>query len=76
MDRRRELCLHVANHIVDAPARDTRTEELRGQVRNLMRLIEDQRVGRAEQVTEAVFLQREVREQQMVVDDHNIRLLR
>ena len=41
-----------------------------------MRLIEDHRIGGAEEVTETVFFQRKVREQEVMVDDDEVRRLR
>ena len=56
----------------DLPAAETRAEELRREIRDLVRLVEDHGVDRAEQIAEAVFLQREVGEQQVVVDDDDV----
>ena len=74
--RARKLPLHIANHILDPAAREAGAEELGRQIRNLMRLIEDQRVGRAQDVPEAVFFQSQVSEQEVMVDDHDVRFLR
>ena len=37
-----------------------------------MCLVDDHRVRRAQQITEALFLERQVREQQMVIDDNDV----
>ena len=77
LDRRaRQLCLHILEHVLDPPAADARAEELRREVRNLVRLIEDHRIRPAENVAEAVFLQRQIRQQQVVIDDDDVRFLR
>ena len=39
-----------------------------------MRLVDDHRVGGAEQIAEAVFLEREIGEQQVVIDDDDVGL--
>jgi hypothetical protein len=64
----------VAHQQFDLPAAETRAEELRGEIRNLVGLIEDHGVRRAEQVTETVFLEREVGQQQVMVDDDDVGL--
>ena len=72
--RPRELVARVAHQQLDLAAAEARAEELRGEIRDLVRLVEDHRVRRAEQVAEAVFLEREVGEQQMVIDDDDVGL--
>ncbi len=68
----RQLRLNIIQQTLDAPAAHVGAEELRREVGNLVRLIEDDGVGRAQQVAEAVLLERQVGEQQMMVDDHDV----
>ena len=70
----RELLARVAHQQFHLAAAEARAEELRGEIRDLVRLVDDHRVRRAEQVAEAVFLERQVREQQMVIDDDDVGL--
>src|SRR5580658_6634418 len=51
-------------------------EELRGEIRDLVGLIENDRIGRPEQVAEAILLERQVREQQVMIDDDDVCLQR
>ena len=67
-------CARVAQQQLHLAAAETRAEELRGEVGDLVRLVEDHRVGRAEQIAEAVFLEREIGEQQVVIDDDDVGL--
>jgi len=59
---------------VSLTAADVGAEELRGKVRDLVSLIEDYGVGAAEQVAEAVLLQCQVGEQQVMIDDDDVGL--
>ena len=68
----REFLARVAQQQLDLAAAETRAEELRGEIRDLVRLVEDHRVRRAEQVAEAVFLERQIRQQQVVIDDDDV----
>ena len=47
-------------------------EELRRDVRNLVRLVEDDGLRARQQIAEALLLEREIREQQMVIHDHDV----
>ena len=67
-------CARVAHQQLHLAAAEARAEELRGEIGDLVRLVEDHRVRRAEQVAEAVFLEREVGEQQVVIDDDDVGL--
>src|SRR3974390_3543243 len=51
-----------------------RAKKLRREIRYLVRLIEDNGIGAAEQITKAVLLQSQVREQQVMIDDDDVRL--
>src|SRR5262249_42047711 len=66
------LILNVFQNPFDAAAADTRAEELGGEIRYLVCLIENYRIGRPKDVAEAILLQRQIGEQQMVVDDDDI----
>ena len=66
--------LHIHQHALDAPAADTRAEELRGEIGDLVCLIEDDGIGGSEDVTEPILLQRQVGQQQVVIDDDNVRV--
>ena len=72
--RLRQLQARIAHQQLDLAAAEARAEELRGEIGDLVRLVEDHRVRRAQQVAEAVFLEREVGEQQMVIDDDDVGL--
>ena len=52
------------------------TKELGGEIGQLVRLIEDHRIGRTKEIPEPVFFERKIREQQVVIHDHQIRALR
>ena len=58
--------------VFDPATADIGAEELGRQVGDLMGLVEDDRVGGTEDITEAVLLQRKVRQQEMMVDDDNV----
>ena len=60
------------NEVFDTAAADGRPEELSREIGDLVCLIEDDSVCRAEDVTEAVLLQGHIREQQVVIDDDNV----
>ena len=67
-------CRASRNSNSDLAAAETRAEELRGEIRNLVRLVDDHRVGGTQQVAEAVFLEREIRQQQVMIDDDDVGL--
>ena len=62
----------VAQQQLDLAAAEARAEELRSEIRDLVRLIEDHRIRGAQQVAEAVFLECKVRKQQVVIDDNDV----
>src|SRR5690349_23405601 len=64
----------VAYGQLDLAAADSHAEKLRGQIRNLVRLVEDDGICRPEQIAEAVFLEREIRQQKVVIDDDHVGL--
>src|SRR3984885_12091091 len=71
-----ELDARVAQQRLELAAAHMGTEELRGEIGYLVGFVEDHRIGRAQQVAEAVLLQGQVGEQQVVVDDDQISLER
>ena len=68
--------LHIHQHTLDAPAAHARAEELRGEIGDLVCLIEDDGIGGSENVTESILLQRQVGQQEVVIDDDNVRVER
>ncbi len=68
----RQLMLQILQHVFDATTSNMGPEELGRQIRNLVRLIENHRVRRAEDVAEPVFLQCEIRKQEVVIDDDDV----
>ena len=72
--RLRQLLPCVAQQQLHLAAAETRAEELRREIRNLVGLVDDHRVRGAQQVAEAFFLERQVREQQVVVHDDDVGL--
>ena len=68
--------MEILQQQLHLPASEARTEELCGKVGYLVRLIEDHRIGTRQQVAVALLLEREIREQQMVIDDNQVRLAR
>ena len=74
--RRLRLGEHVARECVELARAHRHSEELLRDVRQLMRLVDDHRVGAGQQLAESAFLEREIREQQMMVHDHDVGGLR
>src|SRR3546814_3761602 len=58
------------------PRRHAAAEKLGGQLRQLMRFIDDDRIAAGQNLAETLVLEHEVREQQVVIDDHQIGRLR
>ena len=72
-DRRgRKFRGDVAQQHLHLAHRPDLAEELRGDIRHLMRLIQDHRLGARQQIAEALVLQRQIREQQVMIHDHDI----
>ena len=74
--RRPHLLLHVGKQQLDLAAAAADAEEFAGQVRQLVRFVEDQRIHARQQVAETVLFERQVRQQQMMIDDHDVGFLR
>ena len=72
----RELHAQLLHQVLDLAAADVRAEELRGEIRHLVRLVEHHGIRRAEQVAEAILLQRQIRQQQVMIDDDDVGLER
>ena len=68
--------LGVAREVGELARRQLFAEEQRGRVRQLVRLVEDQRVARRQELGQPFVAQHHVGEEQMVVDDDDIRLER
>ena len=63
----------VARKLGELTARDLHSEEPGRDIGDLVRFIDDQGIGEREQIPESGLLERHVREQEMVVDHHDIR---
>ena len=68
--------LRVFEQVFDAAAADVRAEELGCEIRDLVCFVEDYSIGRAEDVTEAVLLQGQIRQKQVVIYDDDVRIER
>ncbi len=68
--------LEVLQYAFHAAAADVRPEELGREIRDLVSLVENDGIAGAEDVAEAVLLQRKIGEQQVVIDDDNVRVER
>ena len=71
-----DFSLRVFEEVFDATAADVGAEELSCEIGDLVCLVEDYGIGCAEDVTEAVLLQSQVRQQQVVIYDDNVRIER
>ncbi len=69
---RAQLESHILQKRLHLAAAHVGAEELRGEIRDLMSLIENDGVGGSEQVTEPVLLECEIRQQQVVVHDDDV----
>ena len=67
---------HVARQRLELARADGPTEELLRDVGKLMRFVDDHGVGARQQLAEPAVLQRKIREQQVMIDDDDIRGLR
>ena len=65
----------VACQFDELPGAHLLAEEAAGQVRQLVRLVQHHGVGLRQQLAEALLAQRHVGQEQVMVDDHHIRLL-
>jgi len=62
----------VARELDQRPRADALAEELRGEFRQLVRLVDDEGLCAGQDFAESFLLQREVGEQQVVVHDHDV----
>ena len=76
MQRVRASDLGVARELGELPGRRLLAEEQRRRVGKLVRLVEDDRVARGQQLGEPLVAQHHVGEEQMMVDDDDVRLER
>ncbi len=74
--RGRELRGRIAQQMLCLPHRPALPEELRRDIRHLMRLVENDRLGAGQKVAEPLLLERKIREQQVMVDDDDLGGLR
>jgi len=72
----RDFSLRIFEEVFDATAADVRAEELGCEIGDLVCFVKDYSIGRAEDVTEAVLLQSQIRQQQVVIYDDDIRVER
>ena len=70
--REQQLAGNVLGNRRQLARADVVAEELRGHVRQLVRLVDDDRVGAGQQVAEALLLQHEVGHQQVVIHDDDV----
>ena len=68
----RDFGLRFFEKVLDTAATDVRAEELGCEIGDLVCLVEDDGIRSPEDVAEAVLLQSQIREQEVVVDDHDV----
>ena len=68
--------LGIARELGELPGRQLLAEKERRRVGQLMRLVEDQRIARGQELGEALVPQHHVGEEQMMVDDDDVRFER
>ncbi len=66
----------VARQFDQLPRTDVDREELSGQFRNLVRFVQDEGVCAGQDVAETFLFQREIGEQQVMIDHHDVGFLR
>ena len=71
-----DFSLRVFEEVFDAATADIRAEELGCEIGDLVCLVEDYSIRRTEDVTEAVLLQSQIRQQQVVIYDDDVRIER
>ncbi len=64
--------MNLLEQVLDPTAADTGAEELSGEIGDLMRLVQDDRVGGAEDVPKPILLQRQICQEKVVVDDDHV----
>ncbi len=74
--RLRGLRTDGVENLGQAPCAAVRAKELHGQIRQLMRFIDHHGIRGAEHIPEAILLQRQIGQQQVMIDDHHLCLLR
>ena len=73
---RHQLRSQIARQRLQLATRDGEAEEIRRHVRQLMRLVDDDRVGAGQQIAEALLLEHQIRHQQMMIDHDDVGGLR
>src|SRR5271155_3742443 len=71
-----DFSLCIFEEVFDAATADVGAEELGCEIGDLVCFVEDYGIGRAEDVTEAVLLQSQIRQQQVVIYDDDVRVER
>ena len=71
-----ELAPEIGKQQLELPTADADPEEFAGQIRQLVRLIEHHRIDTGQQIAESLLFERQVRQQQMVVDHDDVGLHR
>ena len=66
----------IAGQLHQRPRAQRLAKELRGQLRQLVGLVDDERLRARQDLAEAFLLERQVGQQQVVVDHHQVRRLR
>src|ERR1700730_19439313 len=72
----RDFVMRIFEEVFDAPTTNIGAEELGCEIGDLVCFVEDYSIGRAEDVTEAVLLQSQIRQQQVVIYDDDVRVER
>jgi len=70
--RRRQFGHDIAHQDLHLPNRPHLSEELGRDIRHLVRFIQDHRFRAGQQIAEALILEREIGEQQVVIDDDDL----
>ena len=73
---RQQFRRQIARQRLQLPARHGEAEEIRGDVRQLMRLVNDDRIGARQQIAETFLFQHEIGHEQVMIHDHDVRRLR
>ncbi len=71
-----DFSLRIFEEAFDAPAADVGAEELGREIGDLVCFVKDYGIGRAEDVTETILLQSQIRQQQVVIYDDDVRIER
>ena len=72
----RQFAVDVPHQQLRLPHRPDLAEELRRDIRHLMRFVENHGLGARQQIAEALVFEREIGQQQMMIHDHDVGCLR